>query len=669
MPISPSLQRVASLPAKPASAVPTPASEMATQTKQDIARNTSKPKEHDAAKLEGDIRRVIVQMCERAFWYIQAEREEKTLRTLGDELERSLSRGSDASNVPQILRLKVDGQQRAKQKCLDRMGAADGKLIGIARPLLESFRTSNVPQPAPASADTTLASVDAKLVSLQASTEAACKSAFLAMVEQEKARATDVEIRLSGAIQKLSQEFGQAKASCEALEQKQSPLEPKLERQTAACNADAKHDELKQALEKQMTANEALKRSHTALIQALDKQIVTTKTLEKRQDDLQRTVDEQQASKAIWDKKQKSLEKKLKEHTAVNEGLQKKHEELEKKLETLCQSRENDLAKLNIEKAAAEALAKRADHAQDAMQELSSKVTVMEKTYVKNKEVLEWMKGFDAIVAGSAKDIADFSRREVPDFIVGSKTRVRIHELQEKLGKLELDACETQEIRKSLSNVRDMVIILQARSEELKSNYGLALAKIESLKGTMSDVSSAREERENARASPPPVNTIVVATPVPTGDTFQLKVEESIERRLDVHHTALQDKLDTMGKRLGGFVDKERFQRETISDSVFKLQSVMDSLRQEMSAIREGPSRAQVHADSGVNENKSVFQQVATLEKVIKVLKNDLKAILQDVAAFRKEFNDNSAVTARTSRPTGRKLTLWTLTCWRLLTI
>ncbi|KAK9442025.1 hypothetical protein VB005_06669 [Metarhizium brunneum] len=103
-------------------------------------RNNARPIEHGPSssmqhhppplghlRRDIDIKHLVELLCDRMYWYMQRDKQDKNLKKMQTELERC--RAPESSNHREVLKLQIDQWKREKTKSCERLGGTDGKLL------------------------------------------------------------------------------------------------------------------------------------------------------------------------------------------------------------------------------------------------------------------------------------------------------------------------------------------------------------------------------------------------------------------------------------------------------------------------------------------------------------------------------------------------------------
>ena len=78
-------------------------------------------------------------LCERLYWYMQRDTQDKRVKKGRADLERCASGPSEASNYADVLKSQLKQIEKERMKCYERVSLADGKLLATLASLLGKY--------------------------------------------------------------------------------------------------------------------------------------------------------------------------------------------------------------------------------------------------------------------------------------------------------------------------------------------------------------------------------------------------------------------------------------------------------------------------------------------------------------------------------------------------
>lgn len=176
-----------------------------------------------ASNHEKDISRMVSLLCERLYWYMQRDKQDKSERKARDELDRCKIGHPESSGISELLRMQIKQLEKEKNKCCARVGAADAKLLAAALPFVDQLNTRASESEGQ---KLTTVELDARLESLRGSIIVDCTKKINDDTSQMKtATMSEIESRTK----ELNQMLMAERSKNEQLQKRLDTLEKKMD--------------------------------------------------------------------------------------------------------------------------------------------------------------------------------------------------------------------------------------------------------------------------------------------------------------------------------------------------------------------------------------------------------------------------------------------------------
>ncbi|KHO02040.1 uncharacterized protein MAM_01041 [Metarhizium album ARSEF 1941] len=109
-----------------------------------------------------EIKHLVELLCDRMYWYMQRDKQDKNLKKMQADLDRCRPGYSESSNYAEVLKLQIDQCVKEKRKTCDRLSGTDGKLLSHLTTFIDRQTGDALSTQAIGSED-----VDARLKALQ----------------------------------------------------------------------------------------------------------------------------------------------------------------------------------------------------------------------------------------------------------------------------------------------------------------------------------------------------------------------------------------------------------------------------------------------------------------------------------------------------------------------
>ncbi|KAK2605959.1 hypothetical protein QQS21_003685 [Conoideocrella luteorostrata] len=88
----------------------------------------------NTSQKEAEVKSLVDLLCDRMWWFMQCEQENKKEKKLRADQDRCPPGNSESTPLSDILSIQIEQSQKARKKCSDRINASDSKLLlGIGR--------------------------------------------------------------------------------------------------------------------------------------------------------------------------------------------------------------------------------------------------------------------------------------------------------------------------------------------------------------------------------------------------------------------------------------------------------------------------------------------------------------------------------------------------------
>ncbi|KAG8419152.1 hypothetical protein J3459_011501 [Metarhizium acridum] len=204
---------------------------------------------------DSDIKHLVELLCDRMYWYMQRDKQDKNLKKMRAELERC--RYPESSNHSEVLKLQIDQWEKEKTKSCNRLSGTDGKLINHLAAFIDRRSRER-----PSKHGNAIRSedVDARLNALQKALDAkfsAClEEAFTQIVNDNQLQLRKETEGLKIGLEEERQKSARLQKHIEELEQRLGSLDKRLpsfteetlEDKSASLRSDGKLTELESKL-------------------------------------------------------------------------------------------------------------------------------------------------------------------------------------------------------------------------------------------------------------------------------------------------------------------------------------------------------------------------------------------------------------------------------------